>query len=108
MNMRLDDCRVVENLEDIDREIARMATLCHVKLLQPGVIERVLQRDASVCGTENRIAFGKLHDMLVLHFAVREHSAEVRGQIPTAAIESYLVECLRKRFPELAAEWRRA
>ena len=108
MNMRLDDCRVVENLEDIDREIARMATLCHVKLLQPGVIERVLQRDASVCGTENRIAFGKLHDMLVLHFAVREKSAEVRGQIPTAAIESYVVERLRNHFPDLVADWRRA
>ena len=107
MNMRLDDYRVVENLEDIDREIARMAMLCRVKLLQTGVIERVLQRDASVCGTENRIAFGKLHDMLVLHFAVREKSAQVRGQIPTAAIESYVVEHLRKRFPELAAEWRR-
>ena len=108
MNMRLDDYRAVANLEDIDREIARMALLCRVKLLQPGVIERVLQRDASVCGTDNPIAFGKLHDMLVLHFAVREKSAEFRGQIPTAAIESYVVERLRKRFPDLAADWRRA
>lgn len=108
MNMRLDDYRVVSNLEDIDREIARMALLCRVKLLQPGVIERVLQRDASVGGTDNPIAFGKLHDMLVLHFAVREKSAEVRGQIPTAAMESYVVERLRKRFPDLAADWRRA
>lgn len=108
MNMRLDDYRVVANLEDIDREIARMALLCRIKLLQPGVIERVLHRDSSVCGTDNPIAFGKLHDMLVLHFAVREKSAEVRGQIPTAAIESYVVERLRKHFPDLAADWRRA
>lgn len=108
MNMRLDDYRVAANLEDIDREIARMALLCGAKLLQSGVIERVLKRDASVCGTDNPIAFGKLHDMLVLHFAVREKSAEVRGQIPTAAIESYVVERLRKRFPDLAADWRRA
>ena len=108
MNMRLDDYRVVANLEDIDREIARMALLCRIKLLQPGVIERVLHRDSSVCGTDNPIAFGKLHDMLVLHFAVREKSAEVRGQIPTAAMESYVVERLRKHFPDLPADWRPA
>ena len=108
MSMRLDDYRVVANLEDIDREIARMALLCRAKLLQSGVIERVLKRDASVCGTDNPIAFGKLHDMLVLHFAVREKSAEVRGQIPTAAIESYVVERLRKHFPDLPEDWRRA
>ena len=108
MNMRLDDYRVAENLEDIDREIARMAMLCRIQLLQPGVIERVLQHDASICGTDNPIAFRKLHDMLVLHFAVREKSAEVRGQIPTAAIESYVVERLRKHFPDIPEDWRRA
>jgi hypothetical protein len=108
MTMQLDDIRVVANLEDIDREIARMALLCRVKLLQPGVIEQVLYRDASVCGTDNPIAFGKLYDMLKLHFAVREKSAEIHGRIPTAAIESYVIERLRKRFPDLAAEWRRA
>lgn len=107
MSIRLDDYRVVANLEDIDREIARMALLCRVEVLQPGVIERVLHRDASVCGTDNPIAFGKLHDLLTMHFAVRERAAEVRGQLPTAAIESYVVERLRKHFPDLAADWRR-
>jgi len=108
MNVRLDDYRVVATLEDIDREIGRMALLCRVQLLRPGVIDRVLQRDASVCGTDNPKAFGKLHDMLILHFAVREKSAEIRGQIPTAAIESYVVERLRNHFPDLLADWRRA
>jgi hypothetical protein len=53
MNMRLDDYRVVANLKDVDREIARLALLCRVNVLQRSVIDRVLQRDASVCETDN-------------------------------------------------------
>ncbi len=41
----------------------------------------------------------------MLHFAVREKSAEQLGQRETAAIETYVVERLRKSFPELAADW---
>jgi hypothetical protein len=59
-----------DNFDEIDREIARLATLCRVSILEPGVIERVLHKDASVCGTSNEIAFAKLHDMIMLHFAV--------------------------------------
>jgi hypothetical protein len=37
-----------ENLEEVDREIAKLALLCQVRILEPGVIRRVLQKDASV------------------------------------------------------------
>ncbi|MBK7766648.1 MAG: hypothetical protein IPI44_11290 [Sulfuritalea sp.] len=94
-----------DNLENIDREIARLATLCQVRILQPGVIERVLRKDASVCGTSNEIAFAKLRDMIMLHFAVRQMSADVVGQTETAQIEDYVVERLKKSFPDLAADW---
>ena len=106
--MQRDTCRVeriATNLEEIDRELARLARLCRVRLLQRGVIERVLHRDASVCGTNNPMAFGKLHGLLILHFAVRAKAAEQLGQGQTAAIESYVVGRLGKSFPELAADW---
>ncbi len=31
-----------DNLEELDREIARLAVLCGVRLLDPGVMHRVL------------------------------------------------------------------
>ena len=61
-----------EDLEEVDREIVRLATLCQVSILQPGVARRVLQKDASVCGSPNAMAFAKLHDLLMLHLAIRE------------------------------------
>jgi len=46
-----------KNLGDVDREVARLASICRVRLLDPNVIERVLHNDASVCGNQNRAAF---------------------------------------------------
>lgn len=94
-----------DNLEKIDREMARLATMCQVRILQPGVIERVLQKDVSVCGTSNEIAFAKLHDMIMLYFAVRQMSADAVGQATTVQIEDYVIERLKKTFPDLTADW---
>ena len=93
------------DLEDVDREIARMAMLCEVRLLEPGVVRRVLKKDASVCGTSNPLAFAKLHDLIMLHLAIREKSAEAFGQAQTARVEDYIVERLKKTFPGLAGKW---
>jgi len=94
-----------ENLEEVDREIARLATICQVRILEPEVVRRVLQRDASVCGTQNPAGFAKLHDLLMLHLAIREKSADSFGQAQAAAIEDYVIERLRKSFPDLPGRW---
>jgi hypothetical protein len=94
-----------EDLEEVDREIARLSALCQVRILEPGVIGRVLKNDHSVCGTENAVAFRKLHDLLMLHLAIREKAADSFGQAQTAAIEDYVIERLRKSFPDLPGRW---
>ena len=94
-----------DDLEEVDREIARLVHICQVSIFEPGVIGRVLKNDASVCGTENPIAFRKLHELLMLHFAIREKSVESFGQAQTTAIENYVIERLRKSFPDLPGGW---
>jgi hypothetical protein len=78
--------------------------MCQVRILDPGIILRVLRKDASVCGTDNPLAFAKLHELLMLHLALREKSVETLGQAKTMAIEDYVVERLKKSFPNLG-EW---
>ncbi len=63
--------RLAVNFLEVDRELARLARLCRVSLLAPGVAERVLRRDASICGAQNAIAFGKLQGLLALHFVLQ-------------------------------------
>ena len=94
-----------ENLDQLDLEIARMALLCKVKILDSGVIERVIKKDASVCGTDNPVAFEKLHNLVMMHFALHEKSVDSVGQVETAQIEAHIIERLRKPFGELVGKW---
>ncbi len=90
-----------KNLDELDREIARLGLLCQVRLLDPGVIERVLQNDASVCGTDNPAGFAKLHSMLVMHYLIRKRSVEELGQAQTTAIERDVIDRLTKAFSDV-------
>ena len=80
--MQTDELQIawwVKNIEELDREIARLCLLCQVRILDHGIIERVLKNDASVCGTSNPVAFAKLHDMLMFYFANRKRSVDAVG-----------------------------
>jgi hypothetical protein len=87
-----------KNLEDVDREVARLATICKVRLLDPGVIKRVLDNDASVCGTSNQIAFDKLRQALMMHYHVRSKAAGAIGEEATAETIAEIVANIRKRL----------
>jgi len=90
-----------KNLDELDREIARLAMLCQIRILDPGVVERVLHNDASLCGTANPAAFAKLHNMIVMHYLIRKRSVEELGPAHTTAIERDVIERLRKAYDEL-------
>jgi hypothetical protein len=85
-------------LSEVDREVARLASICSVRLLDPGVVERVLGNDASVCGTDNAMAFEKLRNVLMMHYAVRARAAESIGQAGTDVLVKQIVEELKKKF----------
>ena len=92
------------NLEELDGEIARLAMLCDIRILEPGAVQRVLQKDASLCGTDNPIAFAKLRGLLMMHLAIREKSVDVFGPATTARVEDYVIDRLKQRFPQLKGE----
>ena len=94
-----------KNIEELDREVGRLCAICQVRILDPGVIERVLKKDASVCGTSNPVAFAKLHNMLMFYFANRQKSVDAVGELQTEQIEAHVVEQLRSRFAELLGKW---
>lgn len=88
------------NLSEVDQEVARLAAICNVRLLEPGVVERVLANDASVCGTNNPLAFEKLRNVLMMHYAVRTRAAESIGQAQAQAVVDKTVEDLQQKFGE--------
>jgi len=86
-----------KHFEEIDREIVKYASICKVPLLDPGVIERVLQRDSLVCGTQNPRAFDKLRSLLMMHYSVRDKALVAIGEQETMAILKDIVDRLRAR-----------
>jgi hypothetical protein len=89
-----------KNLDDVDREIARLAVICNVRILDAGVIERILNNDASVCGSRNALAFGKLRNAVMMHYQIRQRAVSALGESGTARVIADVVEDLRKRIGE--------
>lgn len=87
-----------KNLDDVDREVARLASICNVRILDPGVIELVLKNDATVCGASNPLAFDKLRNVLMMHYKIRDRAVEALGPAETAELVKAIVARLRDRI----------
>lgn len=87
-----------KNLDDVDREVARLASICKVRLLDPGVIDRVLKNDATVCGAPNKTAFDKLRNALMMHYHVRGKAVQAVGETATQDMINEIVENIKKRL----------
>jgi hypothetical protein len=90
--------RWTKHFDEIDREIAQLASLCKIPLLDPGMIERVLKNDALVCGSQNPRAFDKLRSLLMMHYSVRDRAVVALGEKETMLIMNEIVERLRARY----------
>lgn len=87
-----------KHFEEIDKEIAKYASLCKVRLLDPGIIQRVLNDDATVCGSANPALFKKLRSLLMMHYSVREKAVVALGPQETLRIVDDIITRLRERF----------
>jgi hypothetical protein len=85
-------------LDALLEEIARDASICGIKLLDPGVVERVLHNDESVCGQKNAIAFRKLRELLMLGFMTREKAFDKLGPVEADSLITVIREKLKERF----------
>ncbi len=90
--------RWTKHFEEIDKEIAKYALLCRVRLLDHGVIQRVLNNDASVCGTANPAMFKKMRGLLMMHYSVREKAVVALGPQETLRMVDDIVSRLREKF----------
>ena len=86
------------DLDAIDLEIARLALLCDLPLLQPGVIEAIFHGNHSVCRTDNPIAWEKLRGLLVLHYHVVNASARDEGRLVAAEQVLHSATLVRQRL----------
>lgn len=85
-------------LSGVDEEIARKAFICGIRMLDPGVIERVVSGDETVCTRTNKKAFDQLRSLVKMHYALTEDSMRSLGPEKTAAILDAIRAHLSGRF----------
>jgi hypothetical protein len=79
-------------------EIGREATICKIRLLDPGVIEAVMQNNESVCGSSNPRAFTKLRQLLMMGTFMRGKAYDQLGPVEADALIAKIREQLRGHF----------
>ena len=62
------------------------------------MIERVLHNDTLVCGKQNKRAFDKMRQLLMMHYSARDRAVVALGEAETVMIMNEIVERLRARF----------
>lgn len=85
-------------LESIGNEIISQAAICKVRLLEPGVIERVLRNDTQVCDGEHPTAFETLRGLLAMVYTQEQEMFSALGPDEALALGNEIRENLRQRL----------
>ena len=85
------------HLEGIADELQHLAVACDVRLRDPGVIERIIRDDSSVCGRKNEVGFQKLRRLVMATFDSLGKAIDRIGPDETKAIIDAITEHLEKR-----------
>ena len=76
----------VDQFDAIAREVSKLAIACDITIFEPGIAEKILKNDASVCGTHNPKAFEQIRHHLMALFPLEERAIERLGPKETLAI----------------------
>lgn len=87
-----------QQLNTVDGEIARLAAICDIRMLDPGVIERVINGDDSVCARSNEKAFKQLRSLVGLHYSLTADSIKAIGPEESRRILDRIRERIRQRY----------
>lgn len=66
-------------IDNLAAEMSRLCIACNINMLEPGIAERVLKGDQSVCGRKNPEVFEKLRKHLMAFCHVEERAIKRLG-----------------------------
>ncbi|NCF24025.1 MAG: hypothetical protein GWP60_05770 [Gammaproteobacteria bacterium] len=84
------------HLDGIANELLRLSIACDVRLRDPGVIDRIIKEDATVCGRKNPDAFRKLRNLVMATYDSLGKSIERIGPEDTRIIRDAIVARIEK------------
>jgi hypothetical protein len=85
-------------LATVDDEIARLALICNIRILDPGAVERIVAGDASLCSKASELSFQKMRRLVAMHYSLTNDSIEALGPRASGEILEQIRKRLSKRF----------
>lgn len=85
------------HLDTIADELLRLTTVCGVNLRDPGVVERIVKNDATVCAKKNPIGFRKLRELVIATFDSLNKAVDRVGPEETKMMVDAIMERLERR-----------
>jgi len=73
-------------IDNLAQELSRLAIVCDIELGKPGLAERILKNDESVCNRKNPKAFRQLRQHLMALFTLEERAISRLGPEDTREI----------------------
>lgn len=73
-------------IDSLAHELSKLAIVCDIELGSPGLAERILKNDETVCGKSNPKAFRQLRQHLIALFKVEKGAIERLGPEDTREI----------------------
>lgn len=73
-------------IDNLAHELSRLAIVCDIELGKPGLAERIIKNDESVCGRKNPEAFRQLRMHLIALFSVEGRAIDRVGVDDTRQI----------------------
>ena len=77
-------------IDAIVRELSRLAIVCDIELGLPGLPERILKNDCSVCGRDNPRMFQQMRQHLMALFVLEVRTIERLGPDDTKEILNHV------------------
>jgi len=83
-------------IDSVAHELSRLAIVCDIELGKPGLAERILKNDESICGRKSPKAFRQMRQHLMALFTLEERAInrlgpedtkEILDQVRTAIVE---------------------
>jgi hypothetical protein len=84
------------HFEGISDELLQLVIACDVRLREPGVIERVLKNDMTVCGRKNEESFQKMRSLLIAFYDSVGKAVDRIGPQDTKKIVDAIIEKKKK------------
>ena len=83
-------------LDSLAQELSRLAIACDIELGSPGLAERIVRNDETVCGRSNPKAFRQMRQHLMALFKLEEGAVERLGAEDTKELIAQVREAIVK------------